>query len=82
MSDFLKKYEVAEGKLKQTIPFTLLEEDLRKEFSLIKWCSVALNGNTLIVHIEENTLQKDDLKNNPLGTYSDIVSETDGIILK
>ena len=78
--DFLMRHEVAEGDFKQTIPYTVLEEELRKEFDLIKWSSVSLDGNTLIVHIEENTLQKEDFNEHPEGVYSDIISETDGII--
>ena len=80
MRDFLKQYEVSEGKLKKTVPYTLLEEQLRKEFGLIKWCSVSLEGNTLIVHIEENTLQKDVMETSMEGIYSDIVSKTDGVV--
>lgn len=78
--DFLVQYDVTEGKWKQSIPYSIIEEELRKEFDLIKWCSVSLDGNTLIVHIEENSLQTDVLKEYPENTYSDIVSETDGVV--
>ena len=58
----------------------ILEENLRKEFPIIKWCSVALSGNTLYLKIEENTLLKDDNEYVMNGSYSDIVAQADGVV--
>ncbi len=80
LEDFLKSYEVDEGVLKAGIQYAFLEENLRKEFSIIKWCSVALSGNTLYIRIEENTLLKDETADAMSGIYSDIVSQADGVV--
>ncbi len=80
LEDFLENYEVDEGVLKNKIPFVALEENLRREFPIIKWCSVALSGNVLYIRIEENTLLKDETEEVTNGVYSDIVSQTDGVV--
>ena len=80
LEDFLLNYEVTEGAFKTKIPYALLEENLRKEFPIIKWCSVALSGNTLYLKIEENTLLKDDNEYVMNGSYSDIVAQADGVV--
>lgn len=80
LDDFLAKFGVDEGVLKSQIMYESIEKNLRKEFPIIKWCSVALAGNTMYVRLEENTLLNN--KENILqeGMYSDIVSETDGVV--
>ena len=80
LEDFLKHYDVSVGTLKHDIPFSILEENLRKEFGNIKWCSVSLLGNTLTIHVEENTLKEVNLINMETEMYSDIIAETDGVV--
>jgi len=80
LRDFLLEYEIEEGQLKKNIPYLQLKDDLRKEFDLIKWCSVSLKGNTLVIQIEENSLHKETLKEQTEGCYSDIIAQTDGIV--
>lgn len=82
LSDFLKTYDVTEGVMKINIPFSLIEEELRKEFSNIKWCSVALKGNTLSVKIEENTITKNENNQTIDMKYSDIVAMEEGVVTK
>ena len=82
LSDFLVEYDVDEGVLKSKVSFELLEESLRKEFPVIKWCSVALSGNTLFVRIEENSLLKDEEQILNEFVYSDIVAQEDGVVTK
>lgn len=80
LNDFLTEYKVDEGVLKSKVPYEILEENLRKEFPIVKWCSVALSGNTLYVRLEENTLLKDTTAAMEEGMYSDIVSDVDGVV--
>lgn len=80
LNDFLRSFEVEEGVLKKEIPYVVLEEQLRKEFPIIKWCSVALSGNVLYIRIEENNLLKDENTLVASGIYSDIVSQADGVV--
>lgn len=80
LGDFLKEYDVDEGMPKSKVSYEILEENLRKEFPIIKWCSVALSGNTLFVRIEENSLFKEDDQVSMDFVYSDIVAEEDGIV--
>lgn len=80
LGDFLKEYDVDEGMPKSKVSYEILEENLRKEFPIIKWCSVALSGNTLFVRIEENSLLKEDEQVSMDFVYSDIVAEEDGIV--
>lgn len=80
LEDFLKTYDVDEGMLKSKVSYEMLEENLRKEFPIIKWCSVALSGNTLFVRVEENSLLKEDEKVIREFVYSDIVAGEDGVI--
>ena len=80
LKDFLEEYQIKEGQFKQKIPYLQLKDDLRKEFDVIKWCSVALDGNTLIIQIEENSIHKEVLNECKNGNYSDIVSGADGIV--
>lgn len=82
LEDFLAQYEVSEGVLKSKVPYEILEENLRKEFPIVKWCSVALSGNTLYVRLEENTLLKETTESIEEGTYSDIVSEVEGVVIE
>ena len=81
IADFLKVYDVDIGSLKASVEFEKIEKELRKEFSIIKWCSVSVNGNTLSISIEENSLL--DLQKTENGTefsYSDILASADGVI--
>ena len=80
LKDFLEDYSIKEGKLKKKIPYLQLKDDLRKEFDVIKWCSVALHGNTLVIQIEENSLYKENINNQLNDNYSDIISETEGVV--
>ena len=80
LEDFLYEYEIKAGQLKKKIPYLQLKDDLRKEFDVIKWCSVALDGNTLVIQIEENTIHKEVLNEYASDNYSDIVSMADGIV--
>lgn len=80
LSDFLAQYDVDEGMLKSKVSYEILEENLRKEFPIIKWCSVALSGNTLFVRIEENNLLKEEEQTMNEFVYSDIVAGSDGIV--
>lgn len=81
LQDFLLDYEVDEGVLKSKVQYELLEENLRKEFPIVKWCSVALSGNTLYVRLEENSLLKEEDSEIVADfTYSDIVAESDGTV--
>ncbi len=81
LEDFLEQYGVSAGTLKANIPYALLEENLRKDFSIIKWCSVALSGNTITVSVEENTLLREDAMHKDMSeNYSDIVAQTDGVV--
>ena len=80
LEDFLGEYNISFGVLKRKIPYALLEENLRKDFPIIKWCSVALSGNTLTVNVEENTLLKENEITDISEGYSDIVAESDGIV--
>ena len=79
--DFLKKHDVDIGSLKSSVEFEKIEKELRKEFSIIKWCSVSVKGNTLCISIEENSLldiQK--TADNTNYCYSDILASSDGVI--
>ncbi len=78
--DFLSNYEIKEGVSKSKIEYEILEENLRKQFPIVKWCSVALNGNTLYVHVEENNLFKEETDVSEECVYSDIVATEDGIV--
>ena len=80
IKDFLESYQIKEGQLKNKIPYLQLKDDLRKEFDVIKWCSVALDGNTLIIQIEENSLHKETTNEYLNDNYSDIVSCTNGTV--
>lgn len=80
LEDFLDSYGVSIGVLKSEVPYALLEENLRKDFSIVKWCSVALSGNTITVKVEENTLIREEKHETLENGYSDIVAETDGVI--
>lgn len=80
LEDFLDSYGVSIGVLKSEVPYALLEENLRKDFSIVKWCSVALSGNTITVKVEENTLIREEKHETLKDGYSDIVAETDGVI--
>ena len=80
LKDFLYEYEIKEGRLKKKIPYLQLKDDLRKEFDMIKWCSVALDGNTLVIQIEENTVHKEASNEYVSDNYSDIVSAVDGVV--
>lgn len=81
ITDFLKKYNVDIGSLKSSVEYEKIEKELRKEFSIIKWCSVSVKGNTLYIGIEENGLL--DLQKTENSTelyYSDILANADGVI--
>ncbi len=80
LSDFLDDYNVKVGTLKKEIDYKVLEENLRKQYPFIKWCSIAVSGNTLVVKIEENSLYKQDNDSVPDFIYSDIIASSDGII--
>ena len=80
LKDFLYEYEIKEGQLKKKIPYLQLKDDLRKEFDVIKWCSVALDGNTLVIQIEENAVHKEASNEYVSDNYSDIVSAVDGVV--
>lgn len=80
LNDFLNENNVSEGILKSNVDYQILEQNLRKEFAIIKWCSVAISGNTLIVQIEENSLLKENETRKDDFIYSDIVADTDGVI--
>ena len=80
LNDFLNNHGIKEGVMKIKIPYTVLEEELRKEFSLIKWCSVAISGNTLYVRIEENSLLDKEKENLGEQLYSNIIATEDGTI--
>lgn len=79
LHDFLKEKNVSEGVRKSTIPYDTLEKELRKEFSVIKWCSVSISGNVLQVKIEENSLLKEEESKEEF-LYSDMVASCDGTI--
>lgn len=81
LEDFLEEYGVFQGVLKTKIPYAVLEENLRKDFDVIKWCSVALSGNTLTVNVEENTLLRENIVTDDRDDYySDIIAQTDGVV--
>ncbi len=80
LEDFLEENNVSEGIFKSKVNYEILEENLRKEFAIIKWCSVAISGNTLIVQIEENNLLKENEAAKEDFVYSDIVADTDGVV--
>lgn len=80
LEDFLKENNISEGIFKSKVDYEILEKNLRKEFSIIKWCSVAISGNTLIVQIEENNLLKENEEIKEEFIYSDIVATTDGVV--
>lgn len=80
LEDFLEENNISEGIFKSKVDYEILEENLRKEFSIIKWCSVAISGNTLIVQIEENNLLKENEEIKEEFIYSDIVATTDGVV--
>ena len=80
LEDFLYSNHVKEGVLKSGIEYEILEEKLRKEFPVIKWCSVALTGNTLYIKIEENSLLKEETVAGMEFLYSDIVAENAGVV--
>lgn len=80
MNDFLLENNVSEGILKSKVDYEILEEDLRKQFPIIKWCSVAISGNTLLVQIEENSLLKETESVQKDFVYSDIVATCDGTV--
>lgn len=80
LEDFLLEYNIDEGVLKSKIQYEMLEENLRMDFPIIKWCSVALSGNTLFIRLEENSLLKDSDEVTADFIYTDIVAETDGTV--
>lgn len=83
LEDFLHQYKVDIGCQKSKVAFEKIEKSLRKEFSTIKWCSVAIKGNTLYVSIKENLLSGyEETDINTKNGYTDIVAAEDGVVEK
>lgn len=80
LEDFLKENNVSIGSLKSGIEYEKIEKELRKQYSIIKWCSVAIKGNSLYISIEENALLDNKVTENHKDSYSDIVACADGIV--
>lgn len=79
--DYLEEQGVHTAMKKSALEIEPLEQALRKEYDLITWTSVQLQGTTLLIRIKENEMpvyEEQTTENNTQGM--DLVAKRDGIV--
>ena len=82
MEAFLQERNVREGMRRDDLDIGELEKEIRRNFTLVTWTSIRLDGTKLLISIKENdtpVIQPSDGEQETDGT--DLVAEFDGTIV-
>lgn len=81
LMEYLQEQGVHTAMKKSDLQIEALEQALRKDYDLITWTSLQLQGTTLLVRIKENEMPVyDQSKNESAVRGMDLVAERDGIV--
>lgn len=79
--DYLAKQGIHTAMKKSALDIEPLEQALRRDYDLITWTSVQLQGTTLLIRIKENEMPVyDEHKNGNTTQGMDLVADRDGIV--
>lgn len=84
--DFLSENQVFHGMKKEDLLIEDLEKAIRNHFDIVTWTSVKLKGSRLVIQIKENEVyvqrKEETLETKEELQGRDLVSETDGVIVR
>ena len=84
-NDFLKNKGIEAGIKKNSVPIEEVEKAIRKEFQIVTWTSVRIEGTKLLIQVKENDLSmpgKDEGSEEILAEDGmDITAQKDGVIV-
>jgi len=81
LESFLEKKNIHVLMKLDDIELKVLEEEIRKEFPVISWVSVYVNGTKLVFEIRENDLKTEENLYTSQNVGKDLVAEYDGVVV-